>query len=160
MKVQVINKSQHQLPKYATIGSAAVDLQASFTELDQDFKGDRFQVDAPNKVIFLLAGGRILIPTDLYVAIPEGYEIQIRPRSGLAIKNGISMVNCTGTIDSDYRGNVGIILINHSNKTFEIRNGDRIGQAILSKVEQIEWVNVDKLSETSRGEGGFGHSGK
>jgi len=157
MKIEVINKSQHQLPVYATDGSAGLDLRASFTQLDSEFKGDNFEVF--DDCIILHPGGRILIPTDIYVAIPEGYELQIRPRSGLAIKNGISMVNCVGTIDSDYRGNIGIILINHDLHTpFKIVNGDRIAQAILSKYEKIEWKEVNELTQTKRSEGGFGHT--
>lgn len=161
MKVKVFNNSQHQLPCYESEGAACVDLRASFTNLDEEFKGEKFE--KLNGIIYLLPGGRILISTDLFVAIPKGYEIQIRPRSGLAIKNGISCVNTPGCIDSDYRGNIGIILINHGSKTFEIKNGDKIAQAKLSKVEKIEWDEVrskDDLSKTTRGANGFGSTGK
>jgi dUTP pyrophosphatase len=161
MKIKVFNNSFNALPEYATIGSACVDLKASFSELDKEFKGELFTKLAD--IIYLMPKGRVLIPTDLYTAIPKGYELQIRPRSGLAINYGISIVNCTGTIDEDYRGNIGIILINHGSKTFEIKSGDKIAQAKLSKVEKIEWEEVygkDKLSITERGEGGYGSTGK
>jgi dUTP pyrophosphatase len=162
MKIKVINNSQHSLPTYATDGSSGLDLCASFTSLDQEFKGNHFEVFNEKEVyIVLYPGGRVLIPTDLFVEIPKGYELQIRCRSGLAIKNGISMVNCVGTIDSDYRGNIGIILINHDLHTpFVIKNGDRIAQAILNKCEKIEWNQVLKLEDSNRGTGGFGSTGK
>lgn len=164
MKVKIVNKSQHQLPIYATDGSAGIDLRASFTSLDEIFKGNHFEVftnENNTNYIVLHSGGRILIPTDLYIEIPKGYELQIRPRSGLAIKNGISLVNTPGTIDSDYRGNIGIILINNDLHTpFVINNGDKIAQAILSKYEKIEWIEVNELQETKRGESGYGSTGK
>jgi dUTP pyrophosphatase len=158
MKVQVVNNSNNEFPKYATIGSSAVDLKASILQLDATPIGTG--VDKIKNEIILLPGGRCIIPTDLFVAIPEGYEIQIRPRSGLAIKDGITCLNTPGTIDADYRGNIGIILINHSNKPFYIKDGDRIAQAVLCKVEKIEWETVLELPTTKRGEGGYGHTGK
>lgn len=142
MKVFVVNKSNHRLPEYATPMSAGLDLKANISE-----------------PITLGPLQRVLIPTDLYMAIPEGYELQIRPRSGLALKNGITCLNTPGTIDADYRGNVGVILINLSDIPFMINPGDRIAQAVLNKFEKIEWIEVNTLDETERGTGSFGHSG-
>ena len=142
MKVCVVNKSNHRLPEYSTPMSAGVDLKANISE-----------------PITLGPLQRTLIPTDLYMAIPEGYELQIRSRSGLAIKNGIFCLNSPGTIDADYRGNVGVILANFSDTPFMINPGDRIAQAVLNKIKKIEWKEVTTLDETERGIGGFGHSG-
>lgn len=142
MKVCVVNKSNHRLPEYSTPMSAGMDLKANISE-----------------PITLGPLQRILIPTDLYMAIPEGYELQIRSRSGLALKSGIFCLNSPGTIDADYRGNVGVILANFSDTPFIINPGDRIAQAVLNKFEKIEWKEVTTLDETERGTGGFGHSG-
>ena len=142
MKVCVVNKSNHRLPEYSTSMSAGMDLKANISE-----------------PITLGPLQRILIPTDLYMAIPEGYELQIRSRSGLALKNGIFCLNSPGTIDADYRGNVGVILANFSDTPFIINPGDRVAQAVLNKFEKIEWKEVTTLDETERGTGGFGHSG-
>ena len=142
MKVCVVNKSNHRLPEYSTPMSAGVDLKANISE-----------------PITLGPLQRTLIPTDLYMAIPEGYELQIRSRSGLALKSGIFCLNSPGTIDADYRGNVGVILANFSDTPFMINPGDRIAQAVLNKIEKIEWKEVTTLDETERGTGGFGHSG-
>lgn len=142
MKIKVINKSQFPLPSYETSGSAGMDLQA--------------YISSP---IELKPLGRVLVPTGLYVMIPRGYEGQIRGRSGLALKHGITLANGIGTIDSDYRGEIKVILINLSEEPFTINNGDRIAQFVLSKYEEIEFEPVDSLEETSRGEGGFGHTG-
>lgn len=142
MKVYVVNKSNHRLPEYATPMSAGIDLKANISE-----------------PIVLGPLQRTLIQTDLYMAIPEGYELQIRSRSGLALKNGIFCLNSPGTIDADYRGNVGVILANFSDTPFIINPGDRIAQAVLNKFEKIEWKEVATLDETERGTGGFGHSG-
>ena len=142
MKVCVVNKSNHRLPEYSTPMSAGMDLKANISE-----------------PITLGPLQRILIPTDLYMAIPEGYELQIRSRSGLALKSGIFCLNSPGTIDSDYRGNVGVILANFSDTPFIINPGDRVAQAVLNKFEKIEWKEVTTLDETERGTGGFGHSG-
>ena len=142
MKVYVVNKSNHRLPEYATPMSAGIDLKANISE-----------------PIVLGPFQRTLIQTDLYMAIPEGYELQIRSRSGLALKNGIFCLNSPGTIDADYRGNVGVILANFSDTPFIINPGDRIAQAVLNKFEKIEWKEVTTLDETERGTGGFGHSG-
>ena len=142
MKVCVVNKSNHRLPEYSTPMSAGVDLKANISE-----------------PITLGPLQRTLIPTDLYMAIPEGYELQIRSRSGLALKNGIFCLNAPGVVDADYRGNVGIILANFSDTPFIINPGDRVAQAVLNKFEKIEWKEVTTLNETERGTGGFGHSG-
>ena len=142
MKVCVVNKSNHRLPEYSTPMSAGMDLKANISE-----------------PITLGPLQRILIPTDLYMAIPEGYELQIRSRSGLALKNGIFCLNSPGTVDADYRGNIGVILANFSDTPFIINPGDRVAQAVLNKFEKIEWKEVTTLDETERGTGGFGHSG-
>ena len=132
-----------ELPKYETEGSAGMDVRANIKE-----------------PITLKSLERILIPTGLKVAIPEGYEIQVRPRSGLAIKHGITMLNTPGTVDSDYRGELKVIVVNLSNEAYTIEPNERIGQFVLNKIEQIEFVEVEELDSTKRGEGGFGHTGK
>ena len=142
VKVKVINTSGHALPAYATPASAGMDLRAA---IDED--------------IMIAPGGRAVVPTGLRVAIPNGYEIQLRPRSGLALREGITLLNTPGTIDADYRGEIGVILINLSDRPFTVRNADRICQMVLAKVPQIEWEPVDELPETERGDGGFGHTG-
>ena len=142
MKVKIINKSNNPLPEYSTIMSAGMDLRAF--------------IEHP---IVLRSLNRVLIPTGLYIEIPEGYEAQVRPRSGLAIKNGITVLNSPGTLDADYRGEIGVILINLSNEPFFINSGDRIAQLVFHKYEKAEFVEVERLSKTERGEGGFGHSG-
>jgi dUTP pyrophosphatase len=143
MKVKIVNKSKHKLPSYSTILSAGMDLCANLAE--------------PVEIRPLK---RALIKTGLFIELPKGYEAQIRPRSGLAIKNGISVLNTPGTIDADYRGEVGIILVNLSDETFIVKDGERICQMIISKHETIEWDEVNELSTTDRGSGGFGHTGK
>ena len=143
MKVQVINKSKHPLPKYATSLSAGMDLRAN--------------LESP---IVLKPLQRCLVPTGIYMALPEGYEAQVRPRSGLAIKKGISVLNSPGTIDADYRGEVCVILVNLSTEDFVIEDGERIAQMVIARHEQAEWQEVDVLDETERGAGGFGHTGK
>jgi dUTP pyrophosphatase len=142
IQIKVINESNNALPDFSTIHSAGVDLRAF---LDQPL------------VIGSLE--RILVPTGLFMEIPEGYEVQIRPRSGLAIKHGIGVLNSPGTIDADYRGEVKVILINMSADSFVVNNGDRICQMVLNKYERFEWNNVEVLSDTERGSGGFGHTG-
>lgn len=142
MKVEVVNLSSHELPQYSTQQSAGLDLRA--------------ELQHP---ITLKPGQRNLIPTGLKIALPHGYEAQVRPRSGLAYKHGITVLNSPGTIDADYRGNVGVILINHGSESFTIENGERIAQLIITKFVQIEWDEVNDLSITSRGEGGFGSTG-
>ncbi|MCK5080057.1 MAG: dUTP diphosphatase [Bacteroidales bacterium] len=142
MKIKIVNNSKHALPAYETAFSAGMDLRAS--------------LDRP---ILLKPMERILVPTGLFIELPAGYEAQIRPRSGLAIKKGISLANTPGTIDADYRGEIKIITINLSGEDFIIHDGERIAQMIISRHETAEWTEVEELNETSRGEGGFGHSG-
>uniref|UniRef100_UPI00356AC025 dUTP diphosphatase n=1 Tax=Fusobacterium nucleatum TaxID=851 RepID=UPI00356AC025 len=143
VQVKVVRKKGVELPKYETEGSAGMDVRANIKE-----------------PITLKSLERILIPTGLKVAIPEGYEIQVRPRSGLAIKHGITMLNTPGTVDSDYRGELKVIVVNLSNEAYTIEPNERIGQFVLNKIEQIEFVEVEELDSTKRGEGGFGHTGK
>lgn len=142
MKVQIINRGHHPLPQYATEQSAGLDLRAN--------------LDSP---VELMPLERKLIPTGLYMALPKGYEAQVRPRSGLAIKKGITVLNSPGTIDADYRGEICVILINLSDQPFLINDGERIAQMVIARHEQAEWEQVDVLDETERGAGGFGHSG-
>ena len=142
MKVQIINKSKHQLPSYETVLSAGMDLRAN--------------IDAP---IELQPLQRTLVPTGLFMALPAGYEAQVRPRSGLAIKKGITVLNSPGTIDADYRGEVCVILVNLSSEPFTITDGERIAQMVIARHEQVEWSEVEVLDETERGAGGFGHTG-
>lgn len=142
MKIQIINKSRHQLPEYATPASAGLDLRAN--------------IDEP---ITLAPFERVVIPTGLFIALPIGFEAQVRPRSGLAIKHGITVLNTPGTIDADYRGEIGVILINLSNESFTINDGDRIAQLVIEKHEQAEFIEVEELDETERGDGAYGHSG-
>lgn len=143
MEVKVINRSKHNLPTYATPGSAGLDLKAN--------------TDEP---IVLKPMERYIFPTGLYIQLPIGYEAQIRPRSGLACKYGITVANSTGTIDPDYRGEIGVCLVNLSTDNFMIHPGERIAQMVISKCEQIDWKEVKVLDDTERGEGGFGHTGK
>ena len=142
MEVRIINQSHHPLPQYATPQSAGMDLRANLSES-----------------LTLQPMQRTLIPTGLYMALPAGYEAHVRPRSGLAIKHGVTVLNTPGTIDADYRGEVCVILINLSNEPFVINDGERIAQMVIAKHEQPELVMVDVLDETERGAGGFGHSG-
>ncbi|WP_226063336.1 dUTP diphosphatase [Kaistella polysaccharea] len=139
MKINIINKSKNSLPKYQTELSAGMDLSANLAES-----------------ITLKPLERKLIPTGLFLELPEGFEAQIRPRSGLAIKNGISVLNAPGTIDADYRGEIGVILVNLSADEFTINNGDRVAQMVIAKYETAEWQTVNSLNQTERGEGGFG----
>ena len=142
VQIKVVNKGNQPLPKYQTSQSAGMDLRAN--------------IDAP---VLLKPLDRKLIPTGLHIALPEGYEAQIRPRSGLVIKNGITIINTPGTIDPDYRGDVGVILVNISNEDFVVQPGDRIAQMVINKFEQAKFEVVEELDETKRGEGGFGHTG-
>ena len=144
MTVKIVNKSDNNLPAYETASSAGMDLRAYL----------------PEGPITLKPMQRMLIPTGLFMEIPEGYEGQVRPRSGLAIKSGITVLNTPGTIDADYRGEVKIILINLSDSDFVINSGDRVAQIVFAKCEQTEVMNVETLSDTERGAGGFGHTGK
>ena len=142
MKIKIINKSGHKLPHYETLASAGMDLRAD--------------LESP---ITLKPLERAIVPTGLYMELPVGYEAQVRPRSGLAAKKGITVLNAPGTIDADYRGNGGVILVNLSNEDFTVENGERIAQMVIAKHERAEWVEVEALSETDRGEGGFGSTG-
>lgn len=142
MKIKIINKSKHALPKYQTALSAGMDLYANLAES-----------------VVLKSLERKLIPTGLFIALPEGYEAQIRPRSGLAFKNGITVLNTPGTIDADYRGEIGVILVNLSAEEFTVNDGDRIAQMVIAKHEVAIWEETDSLESTARGEGGFGSSG-
>ena len=143
MKIKIINKSHHDLPQYATPLSAGVDLRAN--------------LESP---IILEPMQRRLVPTGLFIALPPGFEAQVRPRSGLALKHGLTVLNSPGTIDADYRGEVGVILANLSEEPFVINDGERIAQMVIARHEQAEWELVDQLDETERGAGGFGHTGR
>jgi len=142
MKVKVINQSKHPLPSYETSASAGLDVRAN--------------IDAP---IVLKPLERALIKTGVFLEIPEGYECQVRPRSGLAYKNGVTVLNSPGTIDADYRGEVGVILINLSNEPFVVNDGERVAQLVFAEFKQAQWEEANQLSETERGEGGFGSTG-
>jgi dUTP pyrophosphatase len=142
MTIKIINKSQHDLPTYETIASAGMDLRANISQ-----------------PITLKSLERTIVKTGLFIELPIGYEAQVRPRSGLAAKKGITVLNSPGTVDADYRGEIGVILVNLSNEDFVIENGERIAQLIIAKHERAEWLEVEQLSETSRGEGGFGSTG-
>lgn len=142
MQIKIINKSSHNLPNYETIASAGMDLRANITE-----------------PITLKPLERTIVKTGLFIELPIGFEAQVRPRSGLAAKNGLTVLNAPGTIDADYRGEIGVILVNISHENFVIENGERIAQLIIAKHERAEWIEVQELSETSRGEGGFGSTG-
>ena len=142
MKIKIINKSTHALPHYETIASAGMDLRANIT-----------------KSIILKPLERTIVKTGLFIELPIGTEAQVRPRSGLAAKKGITVLNAPGTIDADYRGEIGVILVNLSNEDFAIENGERIAQLVIAKHERADWEEVTELSETSRGEGGFGSTG-
>lgn len=143
MKIKIVNRSHHALPQYATALSAGLDLRAN---LEED--------------ITLQPMERRLVPTGLSIALPEGYEAQVRPRSGLALKHGITLLNTPGTIDADYRGEIGVIMVNLSDTPFNIADGDRIAQLVIARYEQAEWEAVEALDCTERGDGGFGHTGK
>ncbi|ANW97375.1 deoxyuridine 5'-triphosphate nucleotidohydrolase [Wenyingzhuangia fucanilytica] len=142
MKVQIINKSKHDLPQYETSGAAGLDLKANIEES-----------------IFLKPLERAIIKTGLFIALPQGYEAQVRPRSGLAAKKGITVLNSPGTVDADYRGEIGVILVNLSNDVFEVTDGERIAQLVIAKHEQAAWIEVEELDSTQRGTGGFGSTG-
>lgn len=142
MQIKIINTSQHELPNYETIASAGMDLRANLIE-----------------PICLKPLERALVKTGLFIELPVGFEAQVRPRSGLALKKGITVLNSPGTVDADYRGEIGVILVNLSNEEFVIENGERIAQLVIAKHERAEWLEVNELSETSRGAGGFGSTG-
>lgn len=140
--VRIVNKSRHPLPRYSTPYSAGMDIRAN--------------VDAP---VIIKPLQRVLIPTGLFVALPEGYEAQVRPRSGLALKHGVTVLNTPGTIDADYRGEIGVILVNLGQEDFVINDGERIAQMVVAKYEKADFMEVEVLDDTERGDGGFGHSG-
>lgn len=142
MQIKIINKSTHALPNYETLASAGLDLRANLASS-----------------IILKPLDRAIVPTGLFIELPIGYEAQVRPRSGLAAKKGITVLNSPGTVDADYRGEIGVILVNLSHEDFVVENGERIAQLVIAKHERAEWIAVDVLSETSRGEGGFGSTG-
>ena len=142
MQVQIINKSKHNLPQYETAGAAGLDLKANI-----------------NESVFLKPLERTIIKTGLFIALPQGYEAQVRPRSGLAAKKGITVLNSPGTVDADYRGEIGVILVNLSNEIFEVTDGERIAQLVIAKHEQAEWIEVTELNNTERGASGFGSTG-
>lgn len=142
MKINIVNQSAHPLPEYATTSSAGMDLRANI-----------------NSPVILKPLERALVPTGLFIELPVGFEAQIRPRSGLAFKKGITVLNSPGTIDADYRGEIKVLLVNLSNENFTVENGERIAQMIISRHEKAEWTRVETLEETQRGAGGFGHTG-
>ncbi len=142
MQIKIINRSSHDLPNYETIASAGMDLRANISES-----------------VTLKPLERTIVKTGLFIELPVGYEAQVRPRSGLAAKKGITVLNAPGTIDADYRGEIGVILVNLSNDDFTVENGERVAQLVIAKHERAEWIEVTELSETSRGEGGFGSTG-
>ena len=142
MNIKIINKSNHDLPSYETIASAGMDLRANLSE---------------PKILKPLE--RTIVGTGLYIELPIGYEAQVRPRSGLAAKKGITVLNAPGTVDADYRGEIGVTLVNISHENFTIKNGERIAQLVVAKHERAEWISVSELSDTDRGEGGFGSTG-
>ena len=142
MKVEIINKSKHQTPQYETEQSAGMDVRANL-----------------DRSITIEPLGRALIPTGLYISLPKGTEAQVRPRSGLAYKKGITVLNSPGTIDAEYRGEIGVLLVNLSNKSFVVEDGERVAQIVIAKHEQAQWEEVEELSETIRGAGGFGSTG-
>ena len=159
MKVQIVNDSLNELPKYAKKGDAGMDLRADFSKgVNEDFLFFS-AFDEERNTVIIFSGGRALIPTNIHVGIPEGYELQIRPRSGLALKAGITVLNTPGTIDAGYRNSIGVILQNLGEEEFEVAQGDRIAQAVLNKIEKIEWKTVESLDKTERGLTGFGDSG-
>ena len=143
MTIKIINKSEHKLPEYETGASAGMDLRANISE-----------------AVILKPLARAIIKTGLFIELPVGFEAQVRPRSGLAAKHGLTVLNSPGTVDADYRGEIGVILVNLSNTDFKIKNGERIAQLVIAKHERATWLEVNQLNETSRGEGGFGSTGK
>lgn len=143
MTIKIINKSEHKLPEYETGASAGMDLRANISE-----------------PVILKPLARAIIKTGLFIELPVGFEAQVRPRSGLAAKHGLTVLNSPGTVDADYRGEIGVILVNLSNTDFKIENGERIAQLVIAKHERATWLEVNQLNETSRGEGGFGSTGK
>ena len=162
MIVQVIKTTTNELPTYGTVESAGCDLRADLWGLKEKFlfgaeiiRNEALEI----KSVEIAPGGRALIPTGLQIALPVGYEAHVRPRSGLALKHGITVLNTPGTIDADYRGDIGVVLINHGTEPFIVEQGDRIAQLVIAKHERVDWLEVEELSETNRGDGGFGSTG-
>lgn len=159
MKIQLIKNTNNELPKYETVESAGCDLRADLRNITEKFifhSAVVYNLDNTVDYLRIYPGGRALIPTGLKMALPIGYEGMVRPRSGLALKYGLTVLNTPGTIDSDYRGDVGVVLINHGTEPFDVRQGDRIAQLVINKIEQVEFEIVDALDDTARGTGGFG----
>lgn len=159
MKIQVIKNTNNELPKYETIESAGCDLRADLCNITEKFLFNSdivYNLDNTIAYIQIHPGGRALIPTGLKMAIPSSYEGMVRPRSGLALKNGVTVLNTPGCVDADYRGDIGVILINHGCDPFDVHQGDRIAQLIINKIEQVEFEVVNELDDTARGAGGFG----
>lgn len=166
VEVKVFNNGNKELPKYNKQFDAGFDFKSDFSNISSgmDFMGDgeTFEYDNENKTITLQPNGRVLIPTGIYISLPDGYELQVRPRSGLALKHGITVLNSPGTIDVGYNGLISIILLNSGRKPFIISDGDRIAQGVLKRVEQVKWIEVnsiEELGESERGQTGFGDSG-
>lgn len=165
VKIELLSNEQVQVPMYETEGASGMDIRVSFANMSEEDMQKRIKgksvvtTNNGKKAILLRPGDRYLFPTGLYAAVPTGYELQVRPRSGLALKYGVTVLNTPGTIDSDYRGEIGVILVNLSNKGTIIDDGERIAQLVLAKVEKAEWTKVVKLSATKRGEGGFNSTG-
>ena len=163
IKVKIINKSHHDLPAYATPGSAGMDVRAFLKEPVVLKPLERALIPTglylPDGPVVLGPLERTLIPTGLYMELPHGYECQIRPRSGLAIKHGISLVNTPGTVDSDYRGEIGVILVNLSKEPFTVNDGERVCQMVITRYTRVDWEAAERLDTTKRGEGAFGHTG-
>ena len=162
MIVQVIKSTTNELPTYGTVESAGCDLRADLWGLKEKFlfgaeiiRNEALEI----KSVEIAPGGRALIPTGLQIALPVGYEAHVRPRSGLALKHGITVLNTPGTIDADYRGDIGVVLINHGTEPFIVEQGDRIAQLVIAKHERVDWIEVAELNETHRGDGGFGSTG-
>lgn len=159
INVHVINESNNPLPEYASKEAAGMDLRADLSDLSKVKLSIANADTFSENCVHILPGGRALIPTGLHCKLPEGYELMVRPRSGLAIKHGVTVLNTPGCVDSDFTGNIGVILINTGNEAFKIEHGDRIAQAVVSPIVHVNWQEVESLEETERGDGGFGHSG-
>ena len=162
MQVQIIRNTLNQLPRYETPESAGCDLRAELNLINEKllFNAEAvYTLDNVATELIIYPGGRALIPTGIKMALPVGFEAQVRPRSGLALKHGITVLNTPGTIDSDYRGDVGVVLINHGTEPFVVNQGDRIAQLVITQITQVQFVPVDELQETNRGTGGFGSTG-
>ena len=159
MKIKIVNKSNNPLPTYAKAGDSGMDLRADFSRgVNEQHMYEAVAYDDIREVVLVFPGGRYLVPTGLFTSFPPGYEFQVRPRSGVALKEGVTVLNTPGTIDSNYRNEWGVIIMNLSSDVFEIAHGDRIAQGVLTKVSLVEWEEVEELDSTDR-KGGFGHTG-